>query len=537
MSALTGTAALTGLALRRDRLMIPSWLYALAASVIGTAASFRTLYSTGADRAELAHSMNASGPLRAFYGPVQSWAGVGGLTAWRMGVLGAALAGLMSILLVVRHTREEEETGRQEMLGAAAVDRRAPLTAALSAAAIANTAVCAVIAAGMTFLGTPVTGSVALGLEISGGGLAFAAVATVTAQLTESARLAKGLAGSVLGAAFLLRAAGDAGPDGGSSPLLWASPLGWLEQLHPYGGENWWVLLPVAGFVAAGCAAGYALTGRRDSGASFLPVRPGPATARPSLASPLALAWRLQRGTLYGWGAALIVAGTVYGSVTDSVGDLVGGNHQVHDIIERMGGHAGLADSFLASAMGLLGLLAAFHTVQSVLRLRGEETGGHAEAVLAQPVGRLRWAASHLAHALLGPVALLALAGAATGLAYGAATGDIAGQLPRCTAAAVAQAPAVWVLTGLAALLVGLLPKASGAAWGLLGLFAALGQLGPALRIPQPVMDLSPFTHPPKLPGISGDQVPTQPYIWLTVVAAVGIAVGLAGLRRRDLTS
>ncbi len=286
MSALTGTSALTGLALRRDRVMIPSWLYALAASVVGSAASFRTLYATRADRAELARSMNASGPLRAFYGPVQNWDGVGGLTAWRMGVLGAALAGLMSILLVVRHTREEEETGRQEMLGAAAVDRRAPLTAALSAAAVANAAVFAVIAAGMTLLGTPAAGSVALGLEVAGGGLAFAAVAAVTAQLTESARLAKGLAGAVLGAAFLLRAAGDAVSEGSSSPLLWASPLGWLEHLHPYGGESWWVLLPLAGFTVAGCGAGYALTARRDSGASFLPVRPGPAAARPSLASP-----------------------------------------------------------------------------------------------------------------------------------------------------------------------------------------------------------------------------------------------------------
>ncbi len=227
----------------------------------------------------------------------------------------------------------------------------------------------------------------------------------------------------------------------------------------------------------------------------------------------------------------------MYGSVADSVGDLVGGNHQVNDIIQRMGGHSRLTDSFLASAMGLLGLLAAFCTVQAVLRLRGEETGSYAEAVLALPVGRLRWAASHLAHALLGPAALLALAGAVTGLAYGAATGDAAGQLARCTAAAVAQAPAVWVLTALTTLLVGLLPKASGAAWGLLGLFAALGELGPALRVPQPVMDLSPFTHLPKLPGISGGQVPAQPYLWLTAAAAAGLIAGLAGLRRRDLTS
>ncbi|HEY3481786.1 MAG TPA: ABC transporter permease, partial [Streptomyces sp.] len=224
MTALAGTADLTGLALRRDRIMIPGWLYALTASVVGSAFSFRTLYATQAERTGLARSMNASGPLRALYGPVYDAHTIGALTGWRMGVLGSALAGLMSLLIVVRHTREEEETGRQEMLGATMVDRRAPLTAALAAAAAADTALTVIIAGGMMLVGQGVAGSVALGLVVGCGGLMFAGVAAVTAQLTQSARLARGLAGTVLGGAFLLRAAGDAATTDSSSPLVWASP-------------------------------------------------------------------------------------------------------------------------------------------------------------------------------------------------------------------------------------------------------------------------------------------------------------------------
>ena len=37
----------------------------------------------------------------------------------------------MAILLVVRHTRAEEETGRAELVGAGVVGRHAPLAAAL----------------------------------------------------------------------------------------------------------------------------------------------------------------------------------------------------------------------------------------------------------------------------------------------------------------------------------------------------------------------------------------------------------------------
>ncbi|WP_436232666.1 ABC transporter permease [Actinacidiphila alni] len=512
--------------------MIPAWLYVLAASVVGTAASFRTLYGDQADRADLAHSTNANAPLRALFGPVYDWDTIGALTGWRMGVLGAALTGLMSLLVVVRHTREEEETGRQEMLQAAMVDRRAPLTAALAAAASANAAIAAVVLCGMLLLGQAAAGSVALALALAAGGMMFAGVAAVAAQLTGTARLARGLAGGALGAAFLLRAAGDAATDDASSPLVWISPLGWLEHLHPYAAESWWVLLPAAAFAVLTCGAGYALAARRDTGAGLLPARPGPAGAARSLAGPFALAWRLQRGTLLAWAAGLAAAGGVYGSVTDSVGDLIGNNGQVDDIFRRMGGRQGLTDSFLSTSMGLLGVMAAVFAVQSVLRLHTEEYGQGAEAVLAQSVGRLRWAASHLAHALLGSAALLAVGGAFMGLAYGAAIDDIGGQIPRLTGAAVAQAPAVWVLAGLGTALFGLLPRAAPAAWGLLGLFVLLGQLGPVFRLPQAVLDMSPFTHVPKLPG--GEMTAT-PFAWLILVAAAALAAGLAGLRRRDL--
>jgi ABC-2 type transport system permease protein len=218
--------------------------------------------------------------------------------------------------------------------------------------------------------------------------------------------------------------------------------------------------------------------------------------------------------------------------VADSVGELVGDNKQVDDIFERMGGHQGITDSFLSTSMGLLGIMAAVFAVQSVLRLRAEETGQGVEAVLAHPVGRLRWAASHLAHSLLGTLVLLTAGGLAMGLAYGSAIGDLSGQIPRLIGAALAQAPAVWVLATLTVLLVGLRPRASPAAWGLLGAFLALGQLGPVLRLPQPVMDLSPFTHLPALPGAD---VTATPYAWLILVAAATTAAGLAGLRHRDI--
>jgi ABC-2 type transport system permease protein len=526
MSAYTGTTALTRLALRRDRVMIAAWAVLLTSTVAGTAKSFTTLYDTQAERADLARDMNDNPSLRAFYGPMFDWDSGGAISAWRFTVLGAAFVGLMAALIVVRHSRDEEETGRQELLTAGAVGRRAPLAAALLTACGASVLVAACCALALLGYGGGAAGAFAFGGCLAAGGFAFAGIAALAAQLTETGRAARGIAGAVLGAAFLLRAAGDSADTDAGSPLVWASPLGWIENVRPYGDSRPWLLLAPLALGAAAVAAAYALAARRDLGAGLLAARNGRAAATSSLAGPFGLAWRLQRGALLGWAAAFAVAGVVYGGVSDGVGDLVDDNKDVADIITRMGGgQTDITDAFLASAMGIFGLLAAVYAVQAVLRLRAEETTGRAEPVLAGAVPRLRWTASHLVFALLGPVVLLAVGGLGAGIAHGEDIG-------RLVAAGVAQTPAVWVLAAAGAALFGLLPRATIAVWALIAVCGVLGQLGPALQLPQAVMDLSPFTHLPKLPGgtVSG-----TPYALLAAVGAALTAAGLAGVRRRDL--
>ncbi|MFE7602352.1 ABC transporter permease [Streptomyces sp. NPDC057494] len=513
-----GTGTLTRLALRRDRLTLPLWALVTGGMVASGAGSLEGLYGTAAERADAAASMTANSSMRALYGPVFGDS-LGGLVAWRFGTFGAVLAAVASLIVVVRHTREEEETGRQEMLSAGAVGRRAPLTAALLAALVLNTAVALLVTAGLA--GQGAAGALALGLAIGGTGMVFATTAALAAQVTESARLAKGLAAAALGLAFVLRAAGDAG---GSSFLTWLSPIGWAEQVRAFAGERWWVLLLIAGAVLVQTAAAYALTARRDVGASFLATRPGPAEGR--LAGAGALAWRLQRGTLLGWSLGFLLGGLVFGGMVEGAADLVGDNERAREIFERMGGQSALTDAFLATMVSLFGMLAALYAVGSVLRAHGEETSGRAEPLLAGALGRLRWAAGHLVIAFGGSALILVLAGLGLALSYGHDLGPVLG-------AALVQLPAVWTLAGLAVLLWGAAPKAATAAWGVAGLCLALGWIGPALGLPQAVLDLSPFGHLPKLPG---PDMTWPPVLALTALAAALTAAGLAGLRRRDVT-
>ncbi|MFE4173302.1 ABC transporter permease [Streptomyces sp. NPDC056909] len=539
---LAGTGTLLRLALRRDRIMIPVWVLVIGGSFMSVAQSFSALYDTAAERADVARSMTTNSSVRALYGPVFSDS-LGGLTSWRMVGFGAALAAVMSLVVVVRHTREEEETGRQEMLSSAMVGRRAPLTGALLTALTANAALALVITAvvanyARTTDGTgggpgggpgagggdgQLAGALALGLATAAVGMLFACTAAIAAQITENARLAKGMTAGVIGAAYVLKAAGDASSDSGSSVLTWLSPLGWAENVRAFADERWWVLLIPLGSIAVQAVIAYTLAGRRDIGMSFLPARPGPAHG--GLGTAGALAWRLQRGGVLGWGAGFLLAGLIFGSITGGAAELVGDNEQAREIFERMGGRQGLTDSFLAAMTGMLGMVAALYVVSSVLRLYGEETGGRAEPVLAGPVGRLRWAAGHLLIAFGGAVLIMLLGGLGLSLGYGQ-------DLPGILGASLVQIPAIWVLGALVVLLYGVFPRAAVAGWAVAGLALALGWLGPALDLPRWAMNLSPFGHLPKLPGA---EMTWPPVLVLTAVAAALTAAGLAGLRRRDL--
>jgi ABC-2 type transport system permease protein len=532
VTALTGTGKLVRLILRRDRVLLPIWILTFAGLMASIVASFQALFSTAAERQSYADASAADPGFTALYGPLHG-SSLGELTVWRAGFYPVLIA-LIALLTVIRHTRTEEETGRRELLGATVVGRHAGMAAALGVTLAATLVLAALVAAALAGQGLPTGGSLAAGLQLAAAGWVFAAVGAVAAQLTSGAGSARGIAVGVLGGTWLLRVIGDvSGLSGGAvSWLSWLSPIGWAHKLRPFAGERWWVLLLVLALTALLAGVAVALEARRDVGAGLLPTRPGPATAAPGLRSPLALAWRLHRGLLAGWTAGFAVVGVVLGGSASSVADMVADNSNLEEIFTRMGGRTGIVDAYLVSVMGILGLMAAGYAIQATLRLRAEETGGRAEPLLATAVGRLQWAASHLVFSIFGSALALVAAGLTVWLTYGLSSGDLGHQLPRVLQGALVQVPAVWVLAAVAVALVGLAPRFAAVAWGALGLCVILVLVGAALRLDQWVMDLSPFTHLPRVPGAA---VAATPLVLLLAVAVALGGAGLAGLRRRGI--
>ncbi|WP_410607245.1 ABC transporter permease [Amycolatopsis sp. lyj-109] len=527
---LAGTWHLTRLALRRDRVILPIWIVLLSVVPASSVKTFTQFYPTVADRLALQAGANANPSYALLYGPPFDLTSAGGFIAWRMCGFLALLTGLMVVFTVTRHTRAEEDTGRAELLASAVVGRYAALTASLLVAGGASVLTGLVQAVTLIGAGLPAAGSLAFGASEALGGLVFTAVAAVAVQLAEYSRTANGIGTAVVGAAFLLRGAGDSTVD--ARWLSWLSPIGWVQQVRAFAGERWWVLLlPVALALVAG-GIGYWLLPRRDVGVGILPPRPGPARAATSLRSPFALAWRLHRGPLLGWVLGTAVVGAVFGSIASGIGGLVGSSPQAQQIMERLGGSHALTQAFLAAMAGMFAMVASLYGVQAVLRMRGEETAIRLEPVLATSVGRLRWAGSHLVFVFFGTAALLLSGGVFMGLANGLRTGDVGGSLADTLAGMLVQLPAAWVVVALAVAIFGLLPGFSAAAWAVGALALLLSLFGPVLDLPQAVLDVSPFQHPPKIPG---QEFTATPLAWLVAIAVVAVVAGLAGWQRRDV--
>ncbi|MET8845744.1 ABC transporter permease [Amycolatopsis sp. NPDC004625] len=518
---MTGTWTLLRLVLRRDRFLVPLWILGLTLAPAGYLSSIKAAYPDAASRQHF-YDLNAtSATFVVRNGPLYG-SSAGNLLAWQCGFV-PVVVGLIALLTVVRHTRTEEEAGRRELTGATVVGRHAGLAAAVLLACGACLVFGLLAGLGVAAQGVPLAGAFALGLGFSLAGWVFAGVGAVAAQLTWSASGARGIGIGVLVLAFLLRAAGDGGSAGW---LAWLSPIGWAHRLRPFAGEQWWVLAVALAATGLLAAAAVALSARRDLGAALLPARLGRSGAKASLRSPLALAWRLQRGTLLVWTVGLALVGLLMGGVARNVAETVRDNRAVAEVFSRLGGGGPVLDAYLAGTMTLFGLAAAGYAVQATLKLRAEEAAGRAEPVLATAAGRVGWALAHLTFAFAGPACVLAVTGAATGIAYGSGPGLVP--------AALAQLPAVWVLAGVTTLLTGFLPRFTAAAWGLLAGFLLLSLVGSVLRWSSVVLAISPFQHLPRLPGGTFSVAPT---LWLLLITTAAVTAGLLALRRRDIPS
>ncbi|MFB9473654.1 ABC transporter permease [Nonomuraea salmonea] len=519
--AFKGTRAMLRLALRRDRVKLPTWTLGIAL-FLPYFASVANATNPTAETLRASAKMMDVPMLRLFSGPMF---GMENPTVLKYLVnayfpeflLGAAL---MSMLLIARHTRAEEQSGRAELVRAAVVGRQAALTAALLLSVLTNVLLALLLTAAGVGVGMTPGDALLFGAATAAMGLVFAAVTSVSVQLTEHSRAAVGIAGAVLAVVWLLRAVG-AVQDIQGGWLTWLSPMGWAQLTRVADDGRWWPLALAVLLSTALAAVAYALSARRDLGAGLVASRPGRARAARGLRSPLALAFRLQRASILWWGGSLIAAGLVFGGLAGSMREGVAE--------EILGGGADVVGGYLSLMAVGMSFLVGIFTAQATTRLRAEENRGRVTPLLATPTSRWAWLGSSLLATGLAAVALLMVSGlsmaAGTALAL-----DDATRAGAAAAAVLARTPEILFLLGVAATLFGLAPRAVPLTWAVLALGVVVRFWGADL--PGWARGLSPFDHIPRLPV---EDFRLAPLVMLTALAAGLLLLGLYGFRSRDL--
>jgi len=230
------------------------------------------------------------------------------------------------------------------------------------------------------------------------------------------------------------------------------------------------------------------------------------------------------------WAGVLVTFGVMYGSVLNEVQGFIEGSAMLQAIFTETGGQS-VTDQFVALLMVIMSVMAAIPTVGLMLRLRGEEKQGFTEQILGTPVSRVRLFGVYLGISFAASIVFQGLAALSFwGAAYVVMNPQPA--LSMYLQAAFNYLPAIWVLLGLTALLIGFLPRWTTLSYGYLGLSFFIIYIGTVAGFPDWTQKLSPFGYVPQVPMEAQTWLPL---LGLCVVAIVLGVLGFAGYRRRDL--
>lgn len=525
------TGQLSRFIFRLDRIRISLWLIGLTFFTLVVPISFIGLYETQQARDAMAETMtNPAMTAMVGTGDLANYT-TGAMTTHQMLLMTAVIVGLMSILLVTRHTRADEEDGRVEMIRSLPAGRLSYLNASLLVISATSVALALITGFGLYALGIEsmdLEGSLLYGAALGGTGLVFAGVTAIFAQLSESSRGTIGYSIAVLIIAYLFRAVTDIS----NEALSWISPLAWTSKTQAYSSNNWWpILLMIVFSVILYIVANY-LHSIRDLDRGFLPSRPGRKYASQFLQSPVGLALRLQKTGMIAWAIGLFIMGASYGSVLGDMESFFEGNELMEQMLQSVEGFS-IMDVFIPMLMIIMALLGTVPPVMAMNKLRGEEKKNRLEHLLGRAVSRTELMGGYLLIALVNGFVMLSLA--AIGL-WTAGTSVMDGGLDfgMIYGAAIAYYPAMLVMIGIAVFLIGFFPKLTSLIWIYILYSFIVIYIGGLMQFPDWVGQLSPFGHVAQPPL---EEVTFMPLFLLSLVAVVLMVLGFIGFNKRDLES
>lgn len=524
-----GSSNLIKLALKREKFTLPLWLIGIFSIVFLITAAYAEF--TPRDMMEMIMMASPSPGMRMLMAPVYPYnvSHLGSFFLVRMSLILTVIVVIMNIQLIVRHTRNNEDTGCAEMLAAMEVGRYAIITAALIVAVISNFLLMLLITLAFVINGLSLTGSLAAGMSFAGIGLVFSGITAITAQLASRGREASSLAFIILAFLSIIHSMSNVFGklnEGGlgfkSAWFTWLSPVGWVQQVHPFTKNSFWVMFLFILLFSLLIPLVFYLTNIRDIGSGILPAKKGPDKGGKWLLNPLGLAWKIQRKMILGWAIPVVIFGCIMGASSTEFGEFMEGMEGFEKMVVN-------SENFLYIFITLIASLLLIYATKGILRAYTEEQEGYAEGVLATAVSRGSWLAGHILLTVISSISMMLLF--AIGVAL--SSGVFIDRLTEFLKAALFQSIGITVVIALTIGLYGLLPRISkGLSW--LAVFVSIffgPFFGPLLNLPEEIQKISPFTHIAPFP---------KDILWenLSILLLLSISlsvIGVIAFNKRDL--
>ncbi|GAX03711.1 ABC transporter permease protein [Secundilactobacillus pentosiphilus] len=527
------TGYLTRMYLRHDRFAVIIWLLGIVSMVAAGASKIIGLSGSDKQVASLVAALDTPS-MAALFGPftaVKPYT-TAAIFAASMMVFTGLLMAIMNIYFAIRNTRTQEDNGVLEMVRAHSVGRQSPLLATVYELLIINGVTGVLSVATLQAInmdGADITGDWLFGIGLAVFGFMFGTFTLLLSQLASNARGATTMSYSLLGLLYLFRAMTDVR----NVKYTWWTVFGWVEKIDPYGKNRVVPILEMLGLAVVILIVTVVVSSERDLGAGLLPDRPGRGRASSLLAGPVTLVFRLECTSMIAWFVGLAVYGVSMGTLFNTVGDMMTNSPMVAKIIgpaaaASVGRTTTLQFAALMSVVMAIG--ASVPAIATMLRLNSDERKGWLESIHARSVSR-----HHLfgAYTLVGTVAsLLALFAGTFGMALGSQGAKDPFAISRLMRSFWAFSPAVLVVIGIVAVVLGLLPRLQQVAW-VIPIYALLSiYLGGLLDFPEWTKKLTPFGWINKVPlkPVQWNQAG-----WLVLLSAVLILTGDYLYQRRDL--
>lgn len=535
-----GAGTFIRLILRRDRIKLPLWIVLIVSTLLMIVPLLSNVYGDKASLVALSQSFGLNPAGLFLTGPMDGPT-LGALMTIETVLWWGMVIAFMNTLLVVRHTRQNEEMGSQELLLSGQAHRSSGLIAALTVAIGVNLIIGLAIAVGMSMISDAWSANSAwlYGMSFAAFGVAWAVIAAIVVQLVESTRSANGILAGLIGVSFVLRGIGDFMGTANSQGIVQAtwvsqlSPLGWLQATRSLTIPDWWPLIVPIVFSIVVTPLAFWLQSRRDVGAGLLPSRMGKSRASKLLATPFGLTWHLQKNIFIGWLVAVLAMVATLGVLAPEMSSVISSSDSMKVMIESLGGAGELMPTFLSAMLSIMVLMVAAYAIHALGRMRSEESSGYLENILATSNSRTRWLTLHVSTVLLASAFMLGLAGLTLALLVNIVVADANMNVWDYTLAGLSYFPAVALFIGGYVALFGLIPRvASLAVWTYFGVALFLQWLAPLLELSDAIMNTSPFTYIAAAPA---EDIKSIPLIAMVGLSSFLLVLGLTIWRRRDI--